>query len=144
MGIIIKTEDQIDGIRKSCHLASDTLDHIEQFIPPKKGRGHVWNIIRSVLTHRGSGKATETYGLAIDPTVKGNLSLIGVRNGGGMLGAYSIAPAGSTGNVVILDLPVDSPQLRMLRGQLNVSGALGRGTRAECADVGEAHLQSGR
>lgn len=32
MGIIIKTEEQVDGIRKSCHLASDTLDHIEQFV----------------------------------------------------------------------------------------------------------------
>ena len=30
--IIIKTEEQIEGIRKSCQLAVDTLDHIEQFI----------------------------------------------------------------------------------------------------------------
>ncbi len=37
-------------------------DHIEQFIPPKKGRGHVWNIIRSVLTHRGSGRSTDVAG----------------------------------------------------------------------------------
>ncbi len=37
-------------------------DHIEQFIPPKKGRGHVWNIIRSVLTHRATGKKTDIAG----------------------------------------------------------------------------------
>lgn len=34
-------------------------DHIESYIPPKKGRGHVWNIIRSVLTTEGSGKKTD-------------------------------------------------------------------------------------
>lgn len=32
--IVIKTEEQIDGIRKSCHLAADTLEHLEQFIKP--------------------------------------------------------------------------------------------------------------
>jgi methionyl aminopeptidase len=32
MGIIIKSEKQIEGIRKSCQLAADTLDHVEQFI----------------------------------------------------------------------------------------------------------------
>jgi methionyl aminopeptidase len=30
--IIIKTEEQIEGIRKSCQLAADTLDHIEHFV----------------------------------------------------------------------------------------------------------------
>jgi uncharacterized protein (DUF58 family) len=34
-------------------------DHVETFIPPKKGRGHVWNIIRTVLTLEGSGKKTD-------------------------------------------------------------------------------------
>ena len=34
-------------------------DHVESYIPPKKGRGHVWNIIRSVLTLEGSGKKTD-------------------------------------------------------------------------------------
>jgi methionyl aminopeptidase len=34
MSIIIKTEEQIEGIRKSCHLAADTLSHLEQFIKP--------------------------------------------------------------------------------------------------------------
>jgi uncharacterized protein (DUF58 family) len=34
-------------------------DHVEHFIPPKKGRSHVWQIIRSVLTHEGKGKKTD-------------------------------------------------------------------------------------
>lgn len=34
-------------------------DHVEAFIPPKKGRGHVWNIIRTVLTHEGAGGNTD-------------------------------------------------------------------------------------
>jgi uncharacterized protein (DUF58 family) len=37
-------------------------DHVEQFIPPKKGRGHVWSIIRSVLTHEGRGRRTDVAG----------------------------------------------------------------------------------
>lgn len=32
--ILIKTDEQIDGIRKSCHLAADTLEHVAQFIKP--------------------------------------------------------------------------------------------------------------
>lgn len=37
-------------------------DHVEQYIPPKKGRSHVWSIIRSVLTHEGKGKTTDITG----------------------------------------------------------------------------------
>ena len=37
-------------------------DHVEQFIRPKKGRAHVWQIIRSVLTHKGSGQKTDMAG----------------------------------------------------------------------------------
>lgn len=37
-------------------------DHVEQFIPPKKGRSHVWKIIRQVLTHSGKGKRTDVKG----------------------------------------------------------------------------------
>ena len=33
-------------------------DHLENFIPPMKGRGHVWRIIRQVLTYRPEGKRT--------------------------------------------------------------------------------------
>ena len=34
-------------------------DHVEHFIPPKKGRAHVWRLIQSVLTHEGSGATTD-------------------------------------------------------------------------------------
>ncbi|MFK7827533.1 MAG: DUF58 domain-containing protein [Oligoflexales bacterium] len=37
-------------------------DHVEQFIPPKKGRAHVWRIIRSVLTHQSKGHQTDLAG----------------------------------------------------------------------------------
>lgn len=43
-------------------------DHVEQFIPPKKGRAHVFRIIRTVMTHRGSGKRTDIAG-AVDFTM---------------------------------------------------------------------------
>jgi uncharacterized protein (DUF58 family) len=33
-------------------------DHVEQFIPPKKGRAHVWNLIRGVLQHQTKGRGT--------------------------------------------------------------------------------------
>jgi uncharacterized protein (DUF58 family) len=33
-------------------------DHVEQFIPAKKGRSHVWRIIREILTHKPKGKGT--------------------------------------------------------------------------------------
>ncbi len=34
-------------------------DHVEHFIPPSKGRAHIWRIIRQVLTYRGKGKTTD-------------------------------------------------------------------------------------
>lgn len=34
-------------------------DHVEKFILPQKGRAHVWNIIRSVLTHQSTGATTD-------------------------------------------------------------------------------------
>lgn len=33
-------------------------DEVEEFIPPKKGRAHIWHIIRSVLTHKTRGGKT--------------------------------------------------------------------------------------
>lgn len=40
-------------------------DHVEQFIPPKKGRAHVWHIIREVLTFEPRGRGTDV-GQALD------------------------------------------------------------------------------
>lgn len=37
-------------------------DHVEAFVPPRKGRAHVWNIIRHVLSHRGRGQRTDLDG----------------------------------------------------------------------------------
>lgn len=37
-------------------------DHVETFIPPKKGRSHIWNIIRQVLTFKASGRKTDIKG----------------------------------------------------------------------------------
>ena len=37
-------------------------DHIEHFIPPKKGRAHVWRVIRDILTHRSSHRRTDLEG----------------------------------------------------------------------------------
>lgn len=39
-------------------------DHVEHFIPPQKGRAHVWQIIRAVLTHEGRGQKTD-IGIAL-------------------------------------------------------------------------------
>ncbi len=37
-------------------------DDIELYIPPKKGRSHVWRVIREILTFRGSGHQTDVEG----------------------------------------------------------------------------------
>ena len=36
-------------------IFSDTVEH---YIPPKKGRAHVWNVIRDILTHKAEHRAT--------------------------------------------------------------------------------------
>ncbi|MEY4630348.1 MAG: hypothetical protein RIQ81_468 [Pseudomonadota bacterium] len=33
-------------------------DEVEEFVPPRKGRGHVWNLIREVLTYKSKGSGT--------------------------------------------------------------------------------------
>lgn len=33
-------------------------DAVEAFVPPRKGRGHVWNLIREVLTYEAKGRGT--------------------------------------------------------------------------------------
>jgi uncharacterized protein (DUF58 family) len=37
-------------------------DRIEHYIPPKKGRGHVWMVIRDILTHRSAHRNTDLEG----------------------------------------------------------------------------------
>jgi uncharacterized protein (DUF58 family) len=33
-------------------------DHVEHYVPPKKGRGHVWQIIRDILTYESNSTLT--------------------------------------------------------------------------------------
>ena len=44
-------------------------DHVEHYIPPKKGRAHIWNIIRSVMTHEKQGQTTD-ISVALDFLLK--------------------------------------------------------------------------
>ncbi|MCB1033828.1 MAG: DUF58 domain-containing protein [Acidobacteria bacterium] len=37
-------------------------DQIEHYIPPKKGRAHVWRVIRDILSHRASRRSTDLEG----------------------------------------------------------------------------------
>lgn len=37
-------------------------DKVERFLPPKKGRSHVWNLIRTVLTSQGQADTTDIGG----------------------------------------------------------------------------------
>lgn len=37
-------------------------DHVEKFIPPKKGRAHVWRIIREILGYKARGEGTDIKG----------------------------------------------------------------------------------
>lgn len=33
-------------------------DHVEHYLPPKKGRAHIWRLIRDILTYRSESRAT--------------------------------------------------------------------------------------
>lgn len=34
-------------------------DHVEHYLPPKKGRAHVWRVIRDILSHRSKAQTTD-------------------------------------------------------------------------------------
>lgn len=34
-------------------------DHVEHYLPPRKGRGHVWRLIRDILTYNSESKRTK-------------------------------------------------------------------------------------
>lgn len=34
-------------------------DHIEHYLPPKKGRGHIWRLIREILSYKSSSRKTD-------------------------------------------------------------------------------------
>ncbi len=48
--VAIKNNDKIGLI-----IFSDKIEH---YIPPKKGKGHIWNIIRTILNFKPEGKGT--------------------------------------------------------------------------------------
>ena len=50
-------------------------DVVEKFIPPKKGRNHVWRVIREVLLHKPQSKKTD-----INPSCIFNISRVVLKS----------------------------------------------------------------
>lgn len=61
MAIIIKTEEQIEGIRKSCHLAADTLDFITSEIQPGVTTNHLNDLAEQFIRDHGAVPAPLGY-----------------------------------------------------------------------------------
>ncbi len=45
-------------------------DHVEQYIPPQKGRAHIWRLIRTVLTHESQGQGGTKISSTLDYFIK--------------------------------------------------------------------------
>jgi methionyl aminopeptidase len=60
--IIIKTPEQIDGIRKSCQLAARTLDFIEPYVKAGVTTGYLDSLIEKFIRDNGAIPATKGYG----------------------------------------------------------------------------------
>src|SRR5665647_2690956 len=61
MDIIIKTAEQIDGIRKSSRLAGETLLYIEPFIEEGVTTDYLDRLIHQFMVERGAIPATLDY-----------------------------------------------------------------------------------
>lgn len=61
MSIIIKTEEQIEGIRKSSILAAQTLNFIEEYIKPGVNTEYLDNLIHDFMSDNGATPATLNY-----------------------------------------------------------------------------------
>lgn len=61
MAIIIKTPEQIDGIRKSGKLAAATLNYIEQYIKPGVTTNHINNLAEKFIRDHGATPAPLGY-----------------------------------------------------------------------------------
>lgn len=59
--IIIKTPEQIDGIRKSSQLAAKTLDYAEQFVKPGVNTAYIDDKIDEFIQSHGAISATLGY-----------------------------------------------------------------------------------
>jgi methionyl aminopeptidase len=60
-GIIIKTQEQIDGIRRSSRLAAQSLDFAEQFVKAGVSTGFIDNKIEEFIVSHGAIPATKGY-----------------------------------------------------------------------------------
>jgi methionyl aminopeptidase len=60
-GIIIKTPEQIEGIRKSCRLAAETLDYAAQFVKPGVDTEFIDNKIEEFILDYKAVPATKGY-----------------------------------------------------------------------------------
>jgi methionyl aminopeptidase len=61
MGIIIKTPEQIEGIRRSCQLAGNALEMISSFIKEGVSTEYLDNIIEEYVRDHGAIPATKGY-----------------------------------------------------------------------------------
>jgi methionyl aminopeptidase len=59
--IIIKTPEQIEGIRKSCQLAAQALDFAGQFVKPGISTGFIDDKIEEFIVSHGAIPATKGY-----------------------------------------------------------------------------------
>jgi len=60
--IIIKTPEQIEGIRKSSQLAAQTLDFIDEYVKPGVSTGFLDDKIEEFIVQHGAIPATKGYG----------------------------------------------------------------------------------
>lgn len=61
MAIIIKTPEQIEGIRKSSKLAGNTLNFIEEYVKPGVNTEYLDNLIHDFMKDHGAIPATLGY-----------------------------------------------------------------------------------
>jgi len=62
MSILIKTPEQIDGIRKSSKLAASVLDFIEPYVKPGVNTEYLDNLINGFIVDHGAISACKGYG----------------------------------------------------------------------------------
>lgn len=61
MAIIIKTQEQIEGIRKSAQLAAETLKYIESYVKPGISTAELDRLIEQFVLDHGATPATKGY-----------------------------------------------------------------------------------
>lgn len=61
MAIIIKTPEQIEGIRKSCRLAAETLKYLEQYVQPGISTIEIDALAEQFIARHGAKAATKGY-----------------------------------------------------------------------------------